>query len=176
MSRTSDAGKPITVFAASKIILRIAREALPTRRNHRDLPLWMWLQSTGTTTGSRIERLTARDGFGVAWGWVSWGAAANATGYRIAQRCRLTYVQLACLQAWLDRRYRGRANPQFMVACGVVPDPQTSDRAAMESFQYFREAVERAGYHSAVELPLRVLLSPEITALILSFQLRRVLK
>lgn len=137
------------------------------------LPLVGWMSGVRSSADSKIFSV-CKNGH---WPYQTYSAITHIVTERLAKKHKITSVQASFLYDFLSTFYRGNArNPHYfrgLVDSETVDDIPKNRRLFFEQCDFFRDCLSKAGITG--KPPLRVLLSPAITAILLINKLEKTL-
>lgn len=155
------------------VIADHVKNEFPRRRRgpslHSSIPLWAWIRGAHCKT-NKIESVVRGE---TSPPYSTYGVYRKVACERLAAKYPITHVQVHFLSVRLmDGYYSGTVNlPADIVGCYPKWDGGITRRAAHESTAMFCEALKLLNL-KAIDVPLRALLDPLVTNLILLKQLQ----
>jgi hypothetical protein len=152
------------------VLLSHKKEALPAsknrwQRNGNGIPLVTWLHCANRMNGSAINAVlagSARSRF------TTFGASSMYLIDKIAKRYKITHAQYDELSSYVSARYRGRVGSQRAYMPEFIASPPDQNGSRMRVFDWFKNQLNAV----TPIPPLRALIDPQVTDLILMYELQ----
>lgn len=169
---------PVTLDGQLAVVLRmhfaneIPANKKRERRNGDFMPLSSWMRGAKHGATSKIKSVT--DGT-ARYPYRTNKASSEVLMDRIAKRHQITMVQTSLLAGYINRRYPGQIDLSGMsVAIGMFGESRWGEapsRSAINSIEFACQKIKKPIHL----IPLRAILDPNITNILLLMQLNEVI-